>query len=203
MAAFLSGIVTTRLQTWPHSGVAGAAAATAALGTQMTAFQAATAATLGAIQGQLGPAVRASLVTPPRRDSQDSLRPMQDRAAAGSAESVAFSPEPLDEEGPSPTPPFHVRCVGPCGASHPTSCSVSPSTCATSTAEIVSRPAHLYYAHLAASLGPYYDAGYTERDVEHWDVQSTSSHGSGGSGTRRELHKDVTGRVYCWPRRRA
>ena len=62
--------------------------------------------------------------------------------------------------------------------------------------KIVSRPAHLYYAHLAAALGPYYDAGYMERDVEHWDVQSMSSHGSGGSGTRRELHKDVTGRVY-------
>ena len=63
--------------------------------------------------------------------------------------------------------------------------------------KIVSRPAHLYYAHLAAALGPYYDAAFKERDGE-WDLQSTSSHGSNSSGgsARRELHPNMRSRVY-------
>ena len=62
--------------------------------------------------------------------------------------------------------------------------------------KIVSRPAHLYYAHLAAALGPYYDAAFRERHGE-WDLQSTSSHGSNGSsGSRADLHLAMKDRVY-------
>ena len=63
--------------------------------------------------------------------------------------------------------------------------------------KIVSRPVHLYYAHLAAALGPYYDASYKERDG-NWDVGSTSSHGSHGSGSSSaaELHPTMKNRVY-------
>ena len=43
--------------------------------------------------------------------------------------------------------------------------------------KVVSRPCHLYYAHLAAALGPYYDTAFKARDGEYdlRDVQSTSS----------------------------
>ena len=61
--------------------------------------------------------------------------------------------------------------------------------------KIVSRPAHLYYAHLAAALGPYYDSAYKERNGD-WDTTSTSSHGSGNSGTRQDLHLNMRNRVY-------
>ena len=60
--------------------------------------------------------------------------------------------------------------------------------------KIVSRPAHLYYAHLAAALGPFYDSAYKERDGE-WELGSTSSHGS-NSGARAELHLAMKSRVY-------
>lgn len=62
--------------------------------------------------------------------------------------------------------------------------------------KVVSRPAHLYYAHLAAAFGPYYDSSYKERNG-HWDNQSTSSHGSdSSSGMRRELHPAMKNRLY-------
>jgi len=63
--------------------------------------------------------------------------------------------------------------------------------------KIVSRPAHLYYAHLAAALGPYYSAGYKERDADEWDLHSTSSHSSNRStSARQDLHPNVVRRVY-------
>ena len=63
--------------------------------------------------------------------------------------------------------------------------------------KIVSRPAHLYYAHLAAALGPYYESAFKEGNADYWDMQSTGSHGSGSSGSsRRDLHPAMKGKVY-------
>ena len=62
--------------------------------------------------------------------------------------------------------------------------------------KVVSRPVHLYYAHLAAALGPYYEAGFKERN-DDWEMQSTSSHGSHSSNSpRQELHPSMKDRVY-------
>jgi len=62
--------------------------------------------------------------------------------------------------------------------------------------KVVSRPVHMYYAHLAAALGPYYESAFKERSNE-WELQSTSSHGSDAShSSRKELHPNMKKTVY-------
>ena len=46
--------------------------------------------------------------------------------------------------------------------------------------KVVSRPAPVYYAHRAAFLAQYYKDGYREENM--FEVGSTTSHGSRGSG---------------------
>ena len=67
--------------------------------------------------------------------------------------------------------------------------------------KIVSRPAPVYYAHRAAFLAQYYEAGFKEAS-DYWEVGSTVSAGSNGSGGSRgplpkiELEKGTASRVY-------
>ena len=62
-----------------------------------------------------------------------------------------------------------------------------------------SRPAPIYYAHLAAAHAPWYEAGYVEKDDSRWETGSTSSRGSGGSSgsTYAPVHSKQRKRLYC------
>jgi len=51
--------------------------------------------------------------------------------------------------------------------------------------KIASRPAPIYYAHLAAMHASWYKANYLEKSYDFDDAMSTSSRGSGGSGASK------------------
>jgi len=63
--------------------------------------------------------------------------------------------------------------------------------------KIASRPAPIYYAHLAAFHAPWYVSGFKEHS-DIWEVQSTSSGGSGASSASAyaKLHKRQCTRLY-------
>ena len=52
--------------------------------------------------------------------------------------------------------------------------------------KVVSRPAPVYYAHRAAFLAQYYENNY-KGSGDYFDVASTASAGSNGSGSSRDL----------------
>jgi len=65
--------------------------------------------------------------------------------------------------------------------------------------KIASRPAPIYYAHLAAYHAQWYVSGYKEKS-DAWETNSTSSGGSGGSGDSAsnyaKVHKKQKSRLY-------
>ena len=48
--------------------------------------------------------------------------------------------------------------------------------------KIVSKPAPVYYAHVAAKMGPFYNRGYREVS-DSWETRSVTSQGSGSAGS--------------------
>ena len=63
--------------------------------------------------------------------------------------------------------------------------------------KVVSRPVHVYYAHLAAACGPYYSSDFRDMAGADWhDVGSTGSHGSNRSATRGDVHPKLANTVY-------
>jgi len=64
--------------------------------------------------------------------------------------------------------------------------------------KIASRPAPIYYAHLAAAHAPWYEEDFKEDFNNNWDTQSTSSRGSGSSNRSNyaSLHKKQCIRLY-------
>ena len=60
--------------------------------------------------------------------------------------------------------------------------------------KVVSRPAPVYYAHLAAYQANYYDPGYKEEGGD-WDKASVTS-GSDSSGEVIEVHASMKGKLY-------
>jgi len=64
--------------------------------------------------------------------------------------------------------------------------------------KIVGRPAPVYYAHRAASFGPYYDGDYRDGAIE-WDAVSSSSGGSGNRNEKRNIsavREELRGALY-------
>ena len=63
--------------------------------------------------------------------------------------------------------------------------------------KIVSRPAHVYYAHLAAFNGPFYSSDFRDTAGADWcEVGSVGSHGSSQSATCGALHPSLADTVY-------
>jgi len=67
--------------------------------------------------------------------------------------------------------------------------------------KIASRPAPIYYAHLAAFHAPWYERDFFEEEHQNWDARSTSSRGSGGTSSSNRssyapVHKKQCLRLY-------
>ena len=66
--------------------------------------------------------------------------------------------------------------------------------------KVASRPAPIYYAHLAAAHAPYYDKIYKDRTADFWETASNSSGGSGSTSKSKsdfaQLHPRQRDRLY-------